>query len=566
MRYITKAPRATLVLLLVVTCVAEGAWAQRKQQRSRAGKAHRTQALQSRTLYANPALAGDYPDPSIIRVGKDYWATATTSEWAPEFPILHSRDLVNWETVGAVFHERPQWSVGNYWAPEISEDKGRFFVYYVGRKKDGPLCVAVATAAKPTGPYTDHGPLVCQEDGSIDPVPVTDERGQRYLIWKEDGNSRSQPTPLWAQRLSDDGTKLIGEKKELLRNDAPWEAQLVEGPYVLRHNGWFYLFYSGNACCGRECNYALGVARARHLLGPWEKNPANPILAGNETWKCPGHGSIVTDERGRTFLLYHAYSARDSVYAGRQAMLDEVKWSANGWPTINDGRGPSVRAPSPLGATERNAEYAFFDDFTEGRLSPGWQWPQSNEPIVRFEKARAMVGGKRSGGQLLLQPRSANGDGAANSAGGDLLGAVLARSTTVGDYVATALVDIHGMKPEARVGLAAYGDRENALGIAVSGNRKIFVYRREKNEQKTLAEISAPVSSEQIYLRMTAMGGRQFHFAASSNGRHWMDVGNAEGAYLPPWDRAVRVALTAGGAPQALGRFDWLRITPLSSH
>jgi beta-xylosidase len=128
-------------------------------------------AAQSRAVYTNPALAGDYPDPSVIRVGQDYWATATSSEWAPEFPILHSRDLVNWRVVGAVFQKRPAWSVGNYWAPEIAEDRGRFYIYYTAKKKDGPLCVAVATARRPQGPYTDHGPLVCQEVGSIDGFP-----------------------------------------------------------------------------------------------------------------------------------------------------------------------------------------------------------------------------------------------------------------------------------------------------------------------------------------------------------------------------------------------------------
>ena len=81
--------------------------------------------------------------------------------------------------------------------------------------------------------------------------------------------SRRQPTPIWAQKLSEDGTKLVGEMKELLRNDAPWEKQLVEGPFVLRRNGYFYMFYSGNGCCGAGCNYALGVARAKQLLG-WE--------------------------------------------------------------------------------------------------------------------------------------------------------------------------------------------------------------------------------------------------------------------------------------------------------
>src|SRR3954463_14843549 len=87
-------------------------------------------ARQRRATYANPVGPGDFPDPSVIRVGRDYWASATTSEGGPEFPILHSRDLVNWEVVGAVFQRRPDWAVGSFWAPEISQDRGRFFVYY----------------------------------------------------------------------------------------------------------------------------------------------------------------------------------------------------------------------------------------------------------------------------------------------------------------------------------------------------------------------------------------------------------------------------------------------------
>lgn len=494
-------------------------------------------------VYTNPALAGDYPDPSVIRVGRDYWATATTSEWAPEFPILHSRDLVNWRIVGSVFQTRPAWSIGNYWAPEIAEDRGRYFVYYTARKKDGPLCVAVATAAKPAGPYTDRGPLICQEAGSIDAFPVRNERGELYLVWKEDGNSRKLPTPIWAQQLSNDGTKLIGDMKELVRNDAPWEAQLVEGPFVLRHDGWFYMFYSGNACCGRECNYAVGVARSRRLLGPWEKNLANPILKGNDQWKCPGHGSIVSDTRGRDFLFYHAYHPEDSVYVGRQALLDEVEWGKDGWPTINENRGPRSRAPAPLGIPERNAEYTFFDDFIKSDLNEGWQWPQANRPRVRIDTAR--------GGRLNLKP--------AGGSDTDVLTAVLARSTTMGNYVATTMMPAE-INAGASPGLAAYGDSDNALGMRVS-NGKVVVWQREKKVEKSVAETEVPRGAA-IYLRMSATGGRRYRFAVSGDGRNWKEVGGeVSGEYLPPWDRGVRVALTSNGT-SGDATFEWLRIVP----
>lgn len=511
-------------------------------------------AGQRRATYTNPAMAGDFPDPSIIRVGRDYWAAATSSEWAPEFPILHSRDLVNWEVVGAVFQKHPEWSTGSYWAPEISQDRGRFFIYYAARKKGGPLCVAVATASRPQGPYTDHGPLVCQEVGSIDPFPVTDENGQRYLLWKEDGNSVSKRTPIWAQRLSEDGTRLVGERRELFHNDQAWEkhdtlpyGNLVEGPAVVRRNGWFYIFYSGNFCCARECNYMLGVARSRKLLGPWEKNPANPILRGNETWKCPGHGTVVRDARGRDFLLYHAYKRDDFVYVGRQALLDEINWGTGDWPTINGGLGPSKNAASPFGAPDRADEYSFFDDFTGARLRPGWQWPQANEPEISVQR-------NRGGGMLILAPSNKEQSKA------EAISAVLAHSTTAGEYVVTTRIFTRGMAARAMAGLSAYGDNENALGASVQG-REVLLWRLEKGNNQIIAR--APFSKgDSLYLEMRVREGHFYRFGFSWNQNDWTRLGEElDGSYLPPWDRGVRIALTAGGAP---ARFDWVRIT--SSH
>ena len=138
--------------------------------------------------YKNPVIAGDFPDPSVIRVGEDYYAAATTGGWAPHFPILHSRDLVNWKVVGAVFDKKPAWVKSDFWAPELITDKGKFFVYYTARRDDGKdkkgtLCVAVATAPNPKGPYTDHGALVCQEMGSIDAFFVGDENNKPFLVW-----------------------------------------------------------------------------------------------------------------------------------------------------------------------------------------------------------------------------------------------------------------------------------------------------------------------------------------------------------------------------------------------
>lgn len=500
--------------------------------------------LEKTVIYKNPVIPGDHPDPSVIRVGKEYWATATSSEWGPHFPILRSSDLVNWELVGPVFRKRPDWAAANFWAPEIAEYKGRYYIYYTARKRGGPLAVAVASADHPAGPYTDHGVLVAQEAGSIDAVPFNDEHGNRYLIWKEDGNSRRLPTIIWAQPLSEDGTKLFGDRKELIRNDAPWEGAVVEGPFFVRRGDWFYMFYSGSGCCGSGCNYALGVARSKSLLGPWEKNPANPILAGNEAWRCPGHGSIVTDEQGRYWLLYHAYSAKSTVFTGREALLDEIKFDANGWPTLNGGKGPSTAAASPGGVPQRQS-LAFRDDFASSQLRPGWQWPQDNEPLVRVAPD--------NDGMLALSPQPGHAK--------DLIGGVLARSTLTGEYRASVEVDLASLKPGVAAGLAAFGDSANAVGLMVR-DRKLTLWRRIKGKHETLTEADVP-GTEKVHLRFVASDGYRFRFQASSNGKDYVPIGEMlEGKQLPPWDRSIRVALTAGGVEGAEARFDNLQIQP----
>jgi beta-xylosidase len=493
--------------------------------------------------YTNPVQAGDYPDPSIIRVGKDYYATATSSEWGPEFPILHSRDLVNWSVVGTVFPKRPEWSVGNYWAPEIWQENGKIYIFYTARRKDGPLCIAAATADKPTGIYTDHGALECQEVGSIDAFPIRDENGKLFLVWKEDGNSVGKPTPLWAQELDTKNWKLVGKRTEILRNNPEtWEGTLIEGPFIMRKNGYFYMFYSGNFCCGRGCNYAMGVARSKTLLGNWEKYEQNPILKGNENWNCPGHGSAVTDEKGRTWMLYHAYHPKDTAYVGRQALLDEVKWTRDGWATINDGKGASRQASAPLGVAEREEEYRFFDDFNEPNLRYGWQWLQNAIPDYRT-----------GGGFLELTPNKSQ---MTNPIGG-----VMAYWTTTGSYTATTMIDADGVKNGAIAGISAFGDGENALGFGWQ-NGKIVVWRRERNNHRTVSAHNAP-AGKQIFLRMNARDGIFYNFAVSSDGRVFQTIGSEQnGEYLPPWDRGIRVALTVGGAANASARFGFLRIEP----
>jgi beta-xylosidase len=296
-------------------------------------------------VWQNPVVPGDFPDPSATRVGNEFWATSTSTSLAPGFPLLRSTDLLHWEPAGSIFTRPPVWARDSLWAPELVVDQAGVRVYYTARDRIGRLCVAVAAAPAPQGPYTDHGPLVCQPTGSIDPSHVRDAAGRPYLVWKEDGNAVGRPSRIWIRRLRANGLGLIGPRRELLRNADRWEGSVVEAPEIVAHGPWLYLFYSGNSYGpAPECRYALGVARATSIFGPWQRDPANPILRSNLRWGCPGHASPVSDGAGRLFLLYHAYSTRSDPLAPRQALLDVVTWDAAGWPSVNGGRGPSTSA------------------------------------------------------------------------------------------------------------------------------------------------------------------------------------------------------------------------------
>ncbi|WP_114778593.1 family 43 glycosylhydrolase [Botryobacter ruber] len=532
-----------LLILLSLSCLFASSCSlkEKPDQQGTAAQVKSEMAGDESAIYNNPVLPGDYADPSVVRVGEEYWATATSSEWAPLFPLLHSRNLVDWETVGHVFPENlPDWAESNFWAPEISYDNGRFYIYYTARKKGGSLCVGVASATSATGPYKDHGPIVCQEAGAIDGFPIRDENGDLYLVWKEDGNSRKLPTPLWGQRMNEERTALLGKKFELFRNDADtWEGGLVEGPAIIRRNGYFYTFYAGDKCCGRACTYGVGVARAKKLTGPWVKFSGNPIMQQNEAWKCAGHGSIVTDQQGRDFFLYHAYTTNTFVYPGRQGLLDQILWREDGWPYFEESA-PSVTAPAPY-QQQAVVQLDVQDEFNSPTLAKSWQWSVTQAPVYTISDT--------NNGQLLLKASAAQ------------IGTMLGQRTKAGDYTATAALDCRSLPRGTRAGLSAFGDPNNAIGIALQ-NDSIVLWQVKRKEASELARVAAP-PQETLQFKLTVQQGHKLTFAWSGDGYSWNELNNGapvDGSFLPPWDRGVRVGLSAKGPASTAATFNWFKI------
>ncbi|WP_263383656.1 family 43 glycosylhydrolase [Granulicella arctica] len=492
--------------------------------------------------WSNPVVPGDHPDPTIVQVGDTFWASATSGEWSPQFPLFRSTDLVDWTPSGSIFPQQPAWAEGAFWAPELVHDEvsGRCFVWYVAKKRGGPLCIAMATAPTLAGPYVDHGPMVCEQDGSIDPCFARDEHGKPFLIWKEDGNSQNRPTPIWAQQLSEDFLHLVGEKTKLIVNDQPWEEGVVEGPYILRHDGRFYMFYAGNSCCGKECKYAEGVARTDRLLGPWEKFPGNPLIAANDKWRCPGHGTAVhaqgrDGKAAQDYLLYHAYPAASTIYVGREAVLDAITWSEPesdgkpGWPSVNAGTGP--------GEPVKVSPIDFVDDFESPMLGSSWQWPVNTNPDLVLD------GGSLTLGIPLHSPLGA----------GPVESAMIAVPRPAGlHYRASVALDL-AVDSDSRLwsGLAIVGDPFNTIGLGVRGDR-LTLWQRRGATQAVLWQIAAPVGRA-IYLRSTSFGAEhhlQFYF--SVDGEMWQVAGDPyDASDLPAWDRGLRIGLMLEG-PQGL--------------
>jgi arabinan endo-1,5-alpha-L-arabinosidase len=233
------------------------------------------------------------------------------------------------------------------WAPHPLYWQGRFLLFYAGRQvSDGSMAIGVASSASPRGPFRDLGrPLLTRSKGqptytAIDPFVLAD-KGTLWLYWG------SNDEPIRVARLNASATRVVGPTTELVQ-PVPEHGRyggLVEGAWVLPHDGWFYLFYSVGDCCSENANYSVFVARSKAPNGPFRPGPHNPVLHGNSHFWAVGHNATARDDAGHDWLVYHARS-RASVSDDRLLMLDRIVWHA-GWPTVADDTGASW-APQPV--------------------------------------------------------------------------------------------------------------------------------------------------------------------------------------------------------------------------
>ena len=340
------------------------------------------------TTFKNPILSGFYPDPSICRVGEDYYLVTSTFVYYPGVPIFHSKDLVNWKQIGHVLTRESQinlegsrHSEGIY-APTIRYHKGLFYLITTNVRKCGNFYV---TAKHPEGPWSD--PIVLKAEG-IDPTIFFDEDRAYYLGTREKTEDKSRyygDNEIWLQELDLEKGELIG-KQYVLWEGALKDAVWPEGPHLYKKDGYYYLMIAEG---GTAYHHAITIARSKELTGKYEGNPSNPILTHRHLGRDypiinVGHGDLIETQDGDWWMVLLGSRPYGGIYCnmGRETFLVPVSWE-DGWPVVSPGKGiveEEMQVPK-LPQGEIGYEKA-RDHFESDQLDMKWIFLRNPSPDI----------------------------------------------------------------------------------------------------------------------------------------------------------------------------------------
>lgn len=307
--------------------------------------------------YENPIIPGFNPDPSICRVGEDYYLVTSTFEYFPGVPIYHSRDLVNWKIIGHVLHCPSQLDLdtincsGGIYAPTIRYNNGTFYMIttLVGQTKNPKQRNFIVTAKDPKGPWSE--PHWLEDAPGIDPSLFFDDDGKVYYsgnvtpenkLWDKHRN-------IWLQELDLNTWKLIGKRVDVIDGGEYYKKGTLDGgietgvnnyeaSHIYKKGGKYYLLIAHG---GTSQNHAVSIWRSDNIWGPYEMNAANPILTHRDLSKelyftSTGHADLVETQNGEWWIVYLAkrpYGGENHIM-GRETFMSPVDWSGT-WPIVN---------------------------------------------------------------------------------------------------------------------------------------------------------------------------------------------------------------------------------------
>jgi xylan 1,4-beta-xylosidase len=422
----------------------------------------------------NPILPGFNADPSILRVGEDYYIATSTFEWYPGVQIHHSKDLANWDLLIRPLNRKAQLDMRGepdscgVWAPCLTHDGEKFWLVYTDvRRKDGSFKDThnyIVTAPKIEGPWSD--PVHVNSSG-FDPSLFHDDDGKKWFInmlW----DHRSRPRSFAGIRLQEydaKAEKLVGPSKTVFYGS---DLDLVEGPHLYKRNGYHYLLTAEG---GTAYDHACTLARSRDIWGPYEMHPQQHILTSKDhphaALQRAGHGDIVDTPEGKTYLVHltgRPTTQNRRCVLGRECGLQEAYWEDD-WLYVKNGPVPSLHVEVP--GTRDESKYWAEQRYTfDKELHKDFQWLRTPETdrIFRLQDSNLTLTGRESIGSWYEQ-------------------ALVARRQTHFSYDAETVVDFSPEDERQFAGLTAYYCRFNFFYLAVTadadGQRELLIMKSE---------------------------------------------------------------------------------------
>ncbi|WP_437685857.1 glycoside hydrolase family 43 protein [Sorangium sp. So ce176] len=356
---------------------------------------------QNRIIH-NPILPGFNPDPSIVRVGEDYYVATSTFEWFPGVQIHHSRDLVNWRLVTRPLTRASQLDMlgdadsCGIWAPCLSYHGGRFYLVYTDVKRygrslrDGSASLRdthnhVVTSPRIDGPWSD--PVYLNSSG-FDPSLFHDDDGRKYLVnmlW--DHRPLANPfAGIVLQEYSEREGKLIGKRRNVFQGTS---LGLTEAPHLYKRDGYYYLITAEG---GTAWNHAVTMARSKQITGPYELHPEKYILSSrlrpDLQLQRAGHADLVETPSGDVYMVYlcgRPLHNRGRCTLGRETAIARMRWCDDGWLRTFDGSGlPEVDVVAPELAPHGFERPPARERFDGKELPLAFQWLRSPYPEELF--------------------------------------------------------------------------------------------------------------------------------------------------------------------------------------